>query len=89
VLGHVHPDAGARRRYDESGRALLATLTRSALNRDPDVDGVLLHSCYSVPHGRGVDGATAWGDFFYGLAMAVAHGGLPLSHLVRSPAAGE
>jgi unsaturated chondroitin disaccharide hydrolase len=84
VLGQVHPDADARTRYDESGRQLLATLTRSALNRDPEIDGVLLHSCYSVPHGRGVDGATAWGDFFYGLAMAIAHGGLPLTHLLGS-----
>jgi len=79
VLAAVHPDPMTRSRFDRSGRDLLATLTRLALNRDPDVDGILLHSCYSVPHNRGVDGATAWGDFFYGLAMAIAHGALPIS----------
>ncbi|WP_158228301.1 glycoside hydrolase family 88 protein [Pseudonocardia sp. MH-G8] len=79
ILGTHHPDPAARDRFDTSARQLLATLTRSALNRQDDVDGVLLHSCYSVPHGRGVDGATAWGDFYYALAMAVAHGALPLA----------
>jgi unsaturated chondroitin disaccharide hydrolase len=82
VLGEVHPDAQVRSRYERCGQEMLATLSRLALNRDADVDGVLLHSCYSVPHDRGVDGATAWGDFFYGLAMAVGHGALPLAPLL-------
>jgi unsaturated chondroitin disaccharide hydrolase len=54
------------------------------LNPDHDVDGVLLHSCYSVPHGRGIGGATAWGDFYYGLALAVAHGIVPIKRLLGS-----
>ena len=83
VLAHVHPDGTGRRRYEESADRLLATLSRLALNRDPDVDGILQHSCYSVPQGVGVDGATAWGDFYYGLAMAVRHGVVPLGRLLE------
>jgi unsaturated chondroitin disaccharide hydrolase len=79
VLGEAHPDAAGRERYATAGRTLLGTIERDALNTDPDTDGVLLRSNYSVPHGRGVDGATAWGDFFAGLALAVADGVLPLS----------
>jgi unsaturated chondroitin disaccharide hydrolase len=83
ILGHVHPDAAARSRYDQSGGRLLATLSRLAYNHDPAVDGVILHSCYSVPQNTGIDGATAWGDFFYGLAVAIDHGVLPLARLLR------
>ena len=82
ILGSCHPDAQERGRYDEAGRDLLDVVSRLALNRDPDVDGILLHSCYSVPHGRGVDGSTGWGDFFFGLALAVAEGVLPLSKVL-------
>jgi unsaturated chondroitin disaccharide hydrolase len=82
VLAQVHPDGTSRARYTESADRLLATLGRLALNRDPEVDGIVLHSCYSVPQGVGVDGATAWGDFYYGLAMAVRHGDLPLTRLL-------
>ena len=83
ILAETHPENGSRSRYAESGRALLATLGRLALNRDPAVDGILLHSCYSVPQNVGVGGATAWGDFFYGLAMAVGHGMLPVGRLLE------
>lgn len=39
-----------------------------------DEEGLLPHSCYSIPHGRGVWGATMWGDFYYGLALAIVTG---------------
>jgi unsaturated chondroitin disaccharide hydrolase len=82
ILGQVHPDGTSRERYEQSAARLLTTLSRQALNRDPSVDGILLHSCYSVPQGVGVDGATGWGDFFYGLAMAVKHGVIPVPRLL-------
>jgi unsaturated chondroitin disaccharide hydrolase len=74
VLAEVHPDAGARRRHRDAGAALLLELDASSVNRSPDVDGVLLRSVYSLPHGLGVDGATGWGDFYYGLALAIGTG---------------
>ncbi len=84
VLGEVHPDPSRSRHYAEGGRTLLDTVGRDALNRDPGTDGLVLRSNYSVPHGRGVDGATAWGDFYYALAMAVANDVLPLSTVIGS-----
>jgi unsaturated chondroitin disaccharide hydrolase len=84
ILGEVHPDPSRSRHYAEGGRTLLDTVGRDALNRDPGTDGLVLRSNYSVPHGRGVDGATAWGDFYYALAMAVANDVLPLSTVIGS-----
>ncbi len=84
ILGEVHPDPTRARHYADGGRTLLETVGRDALNRDPGTDGLVLRSNYSVPHGRGVDGATAWGDFFYALAMTLAHDVLPLSAVTGS-----
>lgn len=82
VLAETHPDAPSRDRHAAAARSLLRTIGRDALNTDPGTDGILLRSNYSVPHGRGVDGATAWGDFFVGLALAVADGVLPLTTIL-------
>ncbi len=82
VLASVHPLPSRRGWFDDAARRLLVTLSERALNRDPEVDGILLYSCYSVPHRRGVGGATAWGDFFYGLALAVAQGVVPIDRLL-------
>jgi unsaturated chondroitin disaccharide hydrolase len=84
ILGEVHPDPSRAGHYGEGGRALLETVGRDALNRDPETDGLVLKSNYSVPHGRGVDGATAWGDFYYALAMALANDVLPLASVTGS-----
>lgn len=80
LLGEFHPDPGAARRYAEAGRDLLWDLSSSCLNDGPD-DGILVHSTYSLPHGRGVDGATGFGDFFFGLALACAQDLVPTSAL--------
>jgi unsaturated chondroitin disaccharide hydrolase len=48
-----------------------------------DEDGLLPNSCYSIPHGRGVWGATMWGDFYYGLALAIVTGRFRASDLHR------
>ena len=82
ILGATHPDAFRGSRHEQSGRALLEVIGRTALNTDPGTDGLLLRSNYSVPHGRGVDGATAWGDFFLGLALALAEGVVPLQRML-------
>jgi unsaturated chondroitin disaccharide hydrolase len=83
LLGSVHPDPAGRQRNDRAGRQLLDTLSELALNRDPEVDGILLESSYSVPHNLGVAGATPWGDFYYGLALAIAVGALPVERLYQ------
>ena len=49
---------------------LLHALVATCLNRG-DEDGLLLHCCYRHPLGRGLDCATAWGDFF--LLDALVH----------------
>ncbi len=68
---------------------LLERLAERCLNREPDQDGILLHSCYSKPHGLGVDGATGWGDFFFGLALALAAGALEPAAAFASPSGGS
>jgi len=82
ILAATHPDAEARHRYRSAGSSLLATIGRLAVNTDAGTDGILLRSNYSVPHGRGVDGATAWGDFFLGLALALERGVIPIDTIL-------
>ena len=57
--------------YRAVGRAILSDLGDSSINIGSD-DGILLQSTYSLPHRRGVDGATGFGDFYVGLALACA-----------------
>jgi unsaturated chondroitin disaccharide hydrolase len=79
VLGRAHPDRSAAERYETMARDLLLRLAENAVNEDPEVEGVLLRSCYSRPHGIGIDGAMAWGDFYLGLALAVATSAVSLA----------
>lgn len=68
-----------------AARDLLGRCAEQAQNRDGSVDGLLPLSCYSLPHDKGVRGATAWGDFYYGLALALATGRLTTDHLRAAP----
>lgn len=72
ILSRIHPDPSARERYVALGVSVLRSLHQQCINRSESAEGILLHSCYSRPHGLGLDGATAWGDFFCGLALALA-----------------
>lgn len=69
----------------EVASGLLGRLADRCLNQEPDVDGILLHSCYSKPHGLGMDGATGWGDFYFGLALALAVGALDRTAIFGGP----
>ena len=71
--------AGLLRLGDGRARPLLEALTEQCLNRGNE-DGLLLESCWHYPRGRGVRGATAWGDFF--LLDALAHAVRPERRLV-------
>jgi unsaturated chondroitin disaccharide hydrolase len=65
-LAELHPSPAQARSYRSEGERLLGVLAGRCQNQEPDrVDGVLLHGCYSRPHGEGVDAALIWGDFFY------------------------
>lgn len=76
ILGKVHPRERERDRHWVRGVELLRQLGASCLNRHEGREGILLRSCYSKPHGLGLNSATAWGDFFFGLALALAVGRL-------------
>ncbi|HTD48002.1 MAG TPA: glycoside hydrolase family 88 protein [bacterium] len=65
-LSAAHPSSTQRQRYRETAAAVLEALAARCQNTAPgQVDGVLLHGCYSRPHGEGVDSALIWGDYFY------------------------
>jgi unsaturated chondroitin disaccharide hydrolase len=89
ILAQVHNDSGRRHRYAELASQTLEKITATCLNLDPAQDGILLHSCYSKPHGLGMDGATGWGDFFLGLALAAVTGALPLPTVLGHRLAAE
>jgi unsaturated chondroitin disaccharide hydrolase len=80
-LTESHPESAAAEAYRAAGNAILGALARDCLNTGPTTDGLLLHSCYSKPHNLGTDSATAWGDFYFTLAMALAAGKIPISTL--------
>jgi unsaturated chondroitin disaccharide hydrolase len=79
-LGQFHPDAEAAAVYRAAGRALLSDLGETSINTGSG-DGILLHATYSLPHNRGVDGATGFGDFYVGLALGCATGVLAVGDL--------
>ena len=65
-LSDIHPSPARAMEYRGEAERLLEALANRCQNEEPDrVDGVLLHGCYSRPHGEGVDAALIWGDFFY------------------------
>lgn len=78
ILGSVHPDPKAGGRYARLAADTLQVLSQSSLNTSSDEDGILLHCCYSKPDGLGIDGACGWGDFYLGLALALAREAIPL-----------
>jgi unsaturated chondroitin disaccharide hydrolase len=82
LLGELDPHDARRRSLAGRGQALLGQLGPSCLNREPQQDGILLRSCYSKPHGQGIDSATGWGDFYFGVALALTTQRLDLATLV-------
>jgi unsaturated chondroitin disaccharide hydrolase len=65
-LSEIHPSPARAMQCRGDAERLLEALATRCQNQEPDrVDGVMLHGCYSRPHGEGVDAALIWGDFFY------------------------
>jgi unsaturated chondroitin disaccharide hydrolase len=71
-LADAHPDGAEP--WRDHALSLLDALLARCVNRGTE-DGLLLHCCYHVPLGEGVDGATSWGDFF--LLDALVHATAP------------
>ena len=84
LLAACHPNEAHADSLRSTAVSILQRLDDKAVRRDGDQDGVLLRSCYSKPHGLGVDGATPYGDFYYGLALAVATGRMSAKTLFGS-----
>ncbi|MFH5823082.1 glucuronyl hydrolase [Georgenia sp. AZ-5] len=84
VLAGSVPLEASRRANRARARELLTALARH-VNPAEDVDGILQHASYSIPHGTGLDGATAWGDFYFTLAYLVLADRLPLETLLDGP----
>ncbi|SAK73277.1 Unsaturated glucuronyl hydrolase [Caballeronia hypogeia] len=76
-MARVHPDAQSAQKWGRHGLAMLEALCRDEFTKDGQ-HGLLHNSCYSKPHGIGVDGATMFGDFFFveALCRVVHPGGL-------------
>ncbi|MEO8975213.1 MAG: glycosyl hydrolase [Casimicrobiaceae bacterium] len=64
-LAALHPDPAARRRWQKRALSILEGLCDTYLARSSAHRGLLMHGCYSKPHGEGVDSATMFGDFYF------------------------
>lgn len=86
ILGRVHPEERQRTRHWTQATTLLDKLA-TCVNESEHTEGILARSCYSKPHGLGLTCSTAWGDFFFGLGLALAVGVVPLHAALgfRSP----
>lgn len=86
ILASITEDSHSAAQRRSAAGDLLERCAQQAQNRSGEGEGILQLSCYSLPHGKGVWGATAWGDFYYGLALALATGRLTAEDLdVRPP----
>lgn len=66
LLRHLPADHPCRPAYEKALGAMMASLAQSYTTRNkPQADGILLHGVYSMPHNRGVDESTIWGDYYY------------------------
>lgn len=63
-MAALEGNAARRNAWSDHGLAMLETLCRDYLATEAGHRGLLKHSCYSKPHGEGVDSATLFGDFF-------------------------
>jgi unsaturated chondroitin disaccharide hydrolase len=68
AVSDLHPDPReGHRRYSEALR-ILQNLCTHCLARGAE-RGLLMHGCYSKPHGEGTDSAVLFGDFYFARAL--------------------
>lgn len=51
--------------YKDVVYSMMYNLDKNYVSYNSQEDGILKHSCYAVPQGRGVDEFCIWGDYFY------------------------
>jgi unsaturated chondroitin disaccharide hydrolase len=83
ILAECGEDTQQKRSLREQGISILLRLHENAVRHDDDQEGILLRSCYSKPHGQGLSGALPYGDYYYGLALALASGKVSLSQILE------
>jgi unsaturated chondroitin disaccharide hydrolase len=71
-LAQLHHDPAAAQLWRSRAHATLDRLCRNYLARDPAHRGLLMHGCYSKPHGIGADAAVLFGDFYFAEALCTA-----------------
>lgn len=55
-----------RMQYEEVALRIVQSLTKRYLSTDEsECEGLLMHSVYHMPAGKGVDECCSWGDYFY------------------------
>ncbi|MES2151826.1 MAG: glycoside hydrolase family 88 protein [Pseudomonadota bacterium] len=64
------PDGPARTHFLDAAQRLLRGLITHCTPQADESNALLLHGVYSLPHGRGIDEANLWGDYYYLEALA-------------------
>lgn len=89
MLAECADDPQQAKALREDATSLLSRLHWNAVRNDDGQEGILLRSCYSKPHGLGLSGALPYGDYYYGLALALATGKVSLAQILeRDPSQG-
>lgn len=69
-LAEQLPPGAKAQHYRAEAQRILLGLIETCAARPPQSTALLLHGVYHKPHGRGVDEANLWGDYFYLEALA-------------------
>jgi unsaturated chondroitin disaccharide hydrolase len=83
ILAESSEDTQQGKTLREEAISILLRLHENAVRHDDEQEGVLLRSCYSKPHGQGLSGALPYGDYYYGLALALATGKVSLAQILE------
>lgn len=76
LLRHLPDDHPRRAVYEEAMADILTSLAMNYTTKTAaQADGILLHGVYSIPHNRGVDECTIWGDYYYLEALCRLYNG--------------
>jgi hypothetical protein len=89
ILAECGERTGGSGALRTAAASILERLHENAVRHDEQQEGILLRSCYSKPHGQGLSGALPYGDYYYGLALALATGNVSLPQLLERDRAGD